>query len=51
MTELDGTQLAAAELYHEQNCFRADKLYRYVNIKNVTEIQRYVAEFISDFTK
>ncbi len=48
--KLDAVQLAAAELYHEKNNLGTD-IAKYITISNVTEIQKYVAEWIDEFKK
>ena len=48
--ELDAAQLAAAELYHEKNNLGTD-ISKYITISNVTEIQKYIAEYIYEFSK
>lgn len=50
MVKLDGAQLAAAELYHEKNNLGTD-ISKDITISNVTEIQKYIAEWIGAFEK
>ena len=51
MISSERINLGAAELYHEKNCFSIPLFSQYITIKNVTDIQRYIAEFISEFNK